>query len=262
MSVYDIADHPDFRFRTTDIVIRIGNTEDGAPHKEDEVGRPALPLQYLSVPPGGLRVRRSLPCPLQGPPAVRTASSELLHGLFLRGAQPRAQCREGGGRCRRSTGEAWGGGSELGPREQVGTWQRGQADSGQRRKGDQSPKAGASSGERPEGRAQYSRWSLAGTHIASILTAVPLPSPLESCPSDPVLFALQPSVGQVARVDVSSKVEVVWADNSKTIILPQVRLLGAHGSAPDSGSQAEGSGLSGEGIFSCEAGSWGKEEQC
>lgn len=31
-------------------------------------------------------------------------------------------------------------------------------------------------------------------------------------------------MGQVARVDVSSKVEVVWADNSKTIILPQVRL--------------------------------------
>lgn len=37
MSVYDIADHPDFRFRTTDIVIRIGNTEDGALPKEDEV---------------------------------------------------------------------------------------------------------------------------------------------------------------------------------------------------------------------------------
>ncbi|XP_049480150.1 (E3-independent) E2 ubiquitin-conjugating enzyme-like [Panthera uncia] len=36
VSVYDIADHPDFRFRTTDIVIRIGNTEDGAPHREDE----------------------------------------------------------------------------------------------------------------------------------------------------------------------------------------------------------------------------------
>ncbi|XP_045691730.1 (E3-independent) E2 ubiquitin-conjugating enzyme isoform X2 [Phyllostomus hastatus] len=36
VSVYDIADHPDFRFRTTDIVIRIGNAEDGAPHKEDE----------------------------------------------------------------------------------------------------------------------------------------------------------------------------------------------------------------------------------
>lgn len=50
MSVYDIAaDHPDFRFRTTDIVIRIGNTEDGAPHKEDEVGRPAQLLQYLHV---------------------------------------------------------------------------------------------------------------------------------------------------------------------------------------------------------------------
>ncbi|XP_062304886.1 (E3-independent) E2 ubiquitin-conjugating enzyme UBE2O [Osmerus eperlanus] len=28
-------------------------------------------------------------------------------------------------------------------------------------------------------------------------------------------------VGQVSRVDVSSKVEVVWADNSKTIVLPQ-----------------------------------------
>lgn len=109
---------------------------------------------------------------------------------------------------------------------------------------------------------QYSRWSLAGAHIASILTAVPLPSPLETCPSDPILFALQPSVGQVARVDVSSKVEVVWADNSKTIILPQVRPPGAHGSAPDSGSQAEGSGLPGEGIFFWEAGSWGKEGQC
>ncbi|KAJ1130238.1 hypothetical protein NDU88_008594 [Pleurodeles waltl] len=31
----------------------------------------------------------------------------------------------------------------------------------------------------------------------------------------------EPSVGQVARVDVSSKVEVVWADDSKTIVLPQ-----------------------------------------
>ncbi|XP_013986892.1 (E3-independent) E2 ubiquitin-conjugating enzyme UBE2O isoform X1 [Salmo salar] len=30
------------------------------------------------------------------------------------------------------------------------------------------------------------------------------------------------SVGQVFRVDVSSKVEVVWADNSMTIVLPQV----------------------------------------
>lgn len=65
VSVYDIADHPDFRFRTTDIVIRIGNTEDGAPHKEDEVGlaassgwgavslRPVQHLQALEVPPGG-----------------------------------------------------------------------------------------------------------------------------------------------------------------------------------------------------------------
>ncbi|XP_028828548.1 ubiquitin-conjugating enzyme E2O isoform X1 [Denticeps clupeoides] len=32
---------------------------------------------------------------------------------------------------------------------------------------------------------------------------------------------LQTSVGHVSRVDVSSKVEVVWADNSKTIVLPQ-----------------------------------------
>lgn len=37
VSVYDIADHPDFRFRTTDIVIRIGNS-DGATANEDEVG--------------------------------------------------------------------------------------------------------------------------------------------------------------------------------------------------------------------------------
>lgn len=37
-----------------------------------------------------------------------------------------------------------------------------------------------------------------------------------------VLLA-QTSIGQVSRVDVSSKVEVVWADNSMTIVLPQVR---------------------------------------
>ena len=29
VSVYDIADHPDFHFRTTDIVIRIWNSENG-----------------------------------------------------------------------------------------------------------------------------------------------------------------------------------------------------------------------------------------
>lgn len=34
----------------------------------------------------------------------------------------------------------------------------------------------------------------------------------------------QTSVGQVSRVDVSSKVEVVWADNSMTIVLPQVNV--------------------------------------
>ncbi|XP_056405834.1 (E3-independent) E2 ubiquitin-conjugating enzyme [Hyla sarda] len=41
--------------------------------------------------------------------------------------------------------------------------------------------------------------------------------------SDPNFAAdgSQPSVGQVARVDISSKVEVIWADNSRTIVLPQ-----------------------------------------
>ena len=47
--------------------------------------------------------------------------TSLDHGWFLRGAQPCPQSCERGGRCRRSTGEAWGGDSELGPREQVGT---------------------------------------------------------------------------------------------------------------------------------------------
>ena len=124
MSVYDIADHPDFRFRTTDIVIRIGNTEDGAPHKEDEVGRPARPLQYLSVPPGGARPAKEAPRPAPPPVGPACRSAQLLpglHGWFLRGAQPCPQSCERGGRCRRSTGEAWGGDSELGPREQVGT---------------------------------------------------------------------------------------------------------------------------------------------
>ncbi|XP_062826705.1 (E3-independent) E2 ubiquitin-conjugating enzyme isoform X2 [Anolis carolinensis] len=36
VSVYDIADHPDFRFRTTDFVIRIGNAEEGASIGENE----------------------------------------------------------------------------------------------------------------------------------------------------------------------------------------------------------------------------------
>ncbi|XP_077183804.1 (E3-independent) E2 ubiquitin-conjugating enzyme isoform X2 [Paroedura picta] len=36
VSVYDIADHPDFRFRTTDFVIRIGNAEDNASVNENE----------------------------------------------------------------------------------------------------------------------------------------------------------------------------------------------------------------------------------
>ncbi|KAH0629524.1 hypothetical protein JD844_011637 [Phrynosoma platyrhinos] len=39
VSVYDIADHPDFRFRTTDFVIRIGNAEDGASVGVNEVAR-------------------------------------------------------------------------------------------------------------------------------------------------------------------------------------------------------------------------------
>ncbi|KAJ3614259.1 hypothetical protein NHX12_017833 [Muraenolepis orangiensis] len=34
-------------------------------------------------------------------------------------------------------------------------------------------------------------------------------------------FGNETSVGQVSRVDMSSKVEVVWADNSMTIVLPQ-----------------------------------------
>lgn len=75
----------------------------------------------------------------------------------------------------------------------------------------------------------YSLWPPAGactlaTHCCHSLLGVLWPLPLLwGCTLDPVPFAQQPSVGQVARVDVSSKVEVVWADNSKTIILPQVR---------------------------------------
>ncbi|KAM4663794.1 (E3-independent) E2 ubiquitin-conjugating enzyme [Discoglossus pictus] len=43
------------------------------------------------------------------------------------------------------------------------------------------------------------------------------------CNSEPSVIPddRQPSVGQVAQVDVSSKVEVIWADNSRTIVLPQ-----------------------------------------
>lgn len=37
VSVYDIADHPDFHFRTSDIVIRIWNCENGQNDCENEV---------------------------------------------------------------------------------------------------------------------------------------------------------------------------------------------------------------------------------
>lgn len=52
VSVYDIADHPDFRFRTTDIVIRIGNS-DGAAAREDEVGPGHRAVTALSPALGG-----------------------------------------------------------------------------------------------------------------------------------------------------------------------------------------------------------------
>lgn len=105
VSVYDIADHPDFHFRTTDIVIRIWNSENGQNDCENEVRR----------------VKR------------RFAPS-----------------------------------------------------------------------------ACVARPSLCLSRVVLMMT-VGSPHP-------------QTSVGQVSRVDVSSKVEVVWADNSMTIVLPQVRL--------------------------------------
>lgn len=52
VSVYDIADHPDFRFRTTDIVIRIGNS-DGAAAREDEVGPGHRAVTAVSPALGG-----------------------------------------------------------------------------------------------------------------------------------------------------------------------------------------------------------------
>lgn len=39
VSVYDIADHPDFHFRTTDIVIRIWNSDNAENECDNEVGR-------------------------------------------------------------------------------------------------------------------------------------------------------------------------------------------------------------------------------
>lgn len=48
VSVYDIADHPDFHFRTTDIVIRIWNSENGQNDCENEV-RTTTKNSYLSV---------------------------------------------------------------------------------------------------------------------------------------------------------------------------------------------------------------------
>uniref|UniRef100_A0A8B9PVC4 (E3-independent) E2 ubiquitin-conjugating enzyme n=1 Tax=Apteryx owenii TaxID=8824 RepID=A0A8B9PVC4_APTOW len=121
VSVYDIADHPDFRFRTTDIVIRIGNSE-GATAKEDELAEEIVVL----------------------PLSARINSKTLCVGFFSPPMRSQDSC--------------------------------------------------------------YFCCSWLSGQIASMRT---------------LLRRIQPSVGQVARVDVSSKVEVVWADNSKTIILPQ-----------------------------------------
>lgn len=93
VSVYDIADHPDFRFRTTDIVIRIGNTEDGALPKEDEVpvSRPLLPIPCSScsawwchqVAPGDKTYKS--PARALAPGAF---PAEQLHAAKVRSARP------------------------------------------------------------------------------------------------------------------------------------------------------------------------------
>ncbi|KAK2112114.1 E2/E3 hybrid ubiquitin-protein ligase ube2o [Saguinus oedipus] len=163
VSVYDIADHPDFRFRTTDIVIRIGNTEDGAPHKEDEVD---LQIQVL--------VRCSLPCAAAAVPDAATR----------RAAVPKVKLLLSPSSCRRTCFPA----SLLVSGFLSRCWLR-----------------------LPE---ELSSLSQAGAQEGWGAGA-------GAGPPDSAPFAQQPSVGQVARVDVSSKVEVVWADNSKTIILPQ-----------------------------------------
>ena len=149
VSVYDIADHPDFRFRTTDIVIRIGNTEDGGPHREDEVRTPwpVWQLQYLMVPPGGTRSRDLqvlwAACPPQAPspgerlPAVGPLSPSTCTRTHLpAGLRPRSHsCSlgllekpipvlsatsvvSGAIGAQERPGEV---ASELGPGEQVGT---------------------------------------------------------------------------------------------------------------------------------------------
>lgn len=46
VSVYDIADHPDFHFRTADIVIRIWNSENGQNDCENEVKTFLLGLDF------------------------------------------------------------------------------------------------------------------------------------------------------------------------------------------------------------------------
>lgn len=48
VSVYDIADHPDFHFRTTDIVIRIWNSENGQNDCENEVRATKITSVLLS----------------------------------------------------------------------------------------------------------------------------------------------------------------------------------------------------------------------
>ena len=47
VSVYDIAEHPDFHFRTTDIVIRIWNSENGPTTDCDNEVRPSLSAHVL-----------------------------------------------------------------------------------------------------------------------------------------------------------------------------------------------------------------------
>lgn len=168
VSVYDIADHPDFRFRTTDIVIRIGNTEDGALPKGDEVGtrvRAAAPqsLAAAAVPGGATRwLQEPRPTsPLHSCWPQAPSPAERLHTAKVPLSQTTppacwgqtacvrcplgpagsgcwgscAPCPEGRG----STGEVWGVGVCAGPqnRQNCG-WDR--ADSSSRRGGTEVPR--------------------------------------------------------------------------------------------------------------------------
>ncbi|MGH0141725.1 UNVERIFIED_CONTAM: hypothetical protein FKN15_031682 [Acipenser sinensis] len=172
VSVYDIADHPDFHFRTTDIVIRIGNAEEAlAADRENEVARIDVSSKVEVVWADNSRT-------IVLPQHLYNVESEIEESDYdsVEGSSSGASSEE------------W--------EDESDSWE---TDNGVIREED-----------------DVSVYDIADHpdfHFRTTDIVIRIGNAEEALAAD--------RENEVARIDVSSKVEVVWADNSRTIVLPQ-----------------------------------------